>query len=315
MTIQQIGYFLKLAEELNFTTVAKIFFITQPTLSRQIVNLENELGVALFDRDHNNVQLTKEGRHFYQRVNPIFLDLMSAVREVQNMNTDSRQLVIGIQEEQLISASFLLGINKLRFLHPELKVEIHRSQTEELIEGLSLGKYDVINTVRFPNIDYDDFRFLELESECSHVVGAKALEGFDRDIITKQEFVKLLDRYSLILPQLYVHMDDTGAKKMLLENLQISNDSIRVVQSGRPISLPVQVSAQLGISLCNKTNIFSIDPTIKMMRIQGMEGSYIKGLFSRKQPGNLYLKELFKLVLEEKDKETASALEKTSVSL
>ncbi|MCF0229826.1 MAG: LysR family transcriptional regulator, partial [Parasporobacterium sp.] len=43
MTLQQIGYFLKLAEELNFTNVAKVFFITQPTLSRQIVNLENEL--------------------------------------------------------------------------------------------------------------------------------------------------------------------------------------------------------------------------------------------------------------------------------
>lgn len=306
MTIQQLGYFLKLAEELNFTTVAKIFFITQPTLSRQIVNLENELGVSLFDRDHNNVQLTREGRHFYQRISPLFLDLMTAVREIQNMNTDGQKLVIGIQEEQLISASLLLGINKLRFLHPELKVEIHRSQTEELIDGLTLGKFDVINMVRFPNIDYDDFRFIELESECSHVVGAKALEGFDRDTVTKQDFIELLDRYSLILPQLYIHMDDTGAKKMLQENLQINNDNIHVIQSGRPISLPVQVSAQLGISLCNKTNIFSIDPTIKMMRIEGMEDSYVKGLFCRKQPGNLYLKELFKLVLEEKTKGTVS---------
>ena len=48
MTTQQIGYFLKLAEELNYTNVARIFFITQPTLSKQIVNLENELKITLF---------------------------------------------------------------------------------------------------------------------------------------------------------------------------------------------------------------------------------------------------------------------------
>ena len=83
MTIQQIGYFLKLAEELNFTSVAKTFFITQPTLSRQIVNLENELDVALFVRDHNNVSLTKEGKYFYEKVKPLFLDMMSAVGSVK----------------------------------------------------------------------------------------------------------------------------------------------------------------------------------------------------------------------------------------
>ena len=302
MTIQQLGYFLKLAEELNFTTVAKAFFITQPTLSRQIVNLENELAVTLFDRDHNNVQLTREGRSFYEKVKPIFLDLMSAVRDVQKMNEDSETLVIGIQEEQLVSASFLLALNKLRFNHPELKVAIHRSQTVELIEGLSLGKYDAINMIRFPNISYDEYHYIELENECSYVAGSKHLEGFDRPAVTKQEFGELLNQYPLIFPLLYDTMDDNGAKKMLLDNFDVENDNVSVVQSGRPISLPVQVSAQLGISVCNETNIFSIDPEIKMMKIIDTEGSYGKGIFYRKQPGNLYLKELLKLVREESEK-------------
>ena len=76
MTIQQLGYFLKLAEELNYTVVASQFFITQPTLSRQIVNLEQELKVTLFIREHNGVKLSKEGKVFYQKLKPIFLDLM-----------------------------------------------------------------------------------------------------------------------------------------------------------------------------------------------------------------------------------------------
>ena len=49
MTTQQLGYFLKLAEELNYTKVAQAFFITQPTLSKQIVNLENETNIFSID--------------------------------------------------------------------------------------------------------------------------------------------------------------------------------------------------------------------------------------------------------------------------
>ena len=107
MTTQQIGYFLKLAEELNYTNVARIFFITQPTLSKQIVNLENELKITLFHRDHNAVQLTPAGKKFYERIKPIFLDLMDAVREAQSYEDDRDNLTIGIQEEQLISNSFM----------------------------------------------------------------------------------------------------------------------------------------------------------------------------------------------------------------
>lgn len=258
----------------------------------------------MFIRDHNNVALTKEGKYFYEKVKPLFLDLMSAVREVQNMNLNNDTLMIGIQEEQLVSSGLLLALNKLRFEHPQLKVAIHRSQTEELVEGLNLGKYDIVNMLCFPNVSYDDFYYIELESECYNVAGAKSLNDFDRDVITKSEFAELLDEYALILPQLYVNMDDTGAKKMMQQNLEIAKDNINVVQSGRPISLPVQVSAQLGISLCNTTNIFSIDPEIKMMKIEGSEGAYSKGVFYSRQPGNLYLKKLIKYIREGKEKET-----------
>ena len=61
MTTQQMEYFLALAQKLNFSAVAERFFISQPTLSRQISNMEQELNAQLFIRKNNTVSLTQAG--------------------------------------------------------------------------------------------------------------------------------------------------------------------------------------------------------------------------------------------------------------
>ena len=55
MTTAQMAYFVAMVEKLSFTTVADMFFVTQPTLSRQIMNLEAELETQLFIRKSNTV--------------------------------------------------------------------------------------------------------------------------------------------------------------------------------------------------------------------------------------------------------------------
>ena len=61
MEISALQQFLVLAETLNFTQAAEKCFVTQPTLSRKIAVLENELGVRLFVRSRKSVMLTAEG--------------------------------------------------------------------------------------------------------------------------------------------------------------------------------------------------------------------------------------------------------------
>lgn len=310
MTTQQIGYFLKLAEELNYTKVAQAFFITQPTLSKQIVNLENELKITLFDRDHNSVHLTKAGKVFYDRVKPVFQNLMDAIRDAQRYEDGRDNLAIGIQEEQLVSNSFVLAITKMRLLYPDLKMSIQRGGMEELIEGLDNGKYDVINVFSFPNtILHEGMLFETLENESAYLAYSPKLMNLGA-AITKQEVTEIFSRYDLILPVMLDAVDDEKARKMIRQQMKdIDPDRIRirVIQTGRPISLPVQVASQLGVSLSNETNIFSIDPEIRLAKILDTEGSYVKGLMYRRTPDNPYVKIVVDLALEEHRKAEAAS--------
>ena len=61
MSIRHFRIFIAVAEEENITKAASLLHITQPTLSRQLIQLEKELGVTLFHRSNHNIILTEDG--------------------------------------------------------------------------------------------------------------------------------------------------------------------------------------------------------------------------------------------------------------
>ena len=71
MELRTLRYFLTVAEEENITHAADILHVTQPTLSRQIMDLEKELGTTLMLRGKNGLSLTDDGIFFRQRAEEI----------------------------------------------------------------------------------------------------------------------------------------------------------------------------------------------------------------------------------------------------
>ena len=97
MELQQLKYFCAIAESENMTKASELLLISQPALSRAIKNLEDELGVLLFDRAGKYIFLNDIGQIFYKRVTACLTLLNDAVQEVgdyQNNYTGKLSIVI-----------------------------------------------------------------------------------------------------------------------------------------------------------------------------------------------------------------------------
>lgn len=121
--------------------------------------------------------------------------------------------------------------------------------------------------------------------------------------ISSEEFQEFLNQYPLIIPDIISDgsVNQTEMIHVLLTNSNAKSNQIRIIQSGTPISLPIQVTSCLGISICNRSNVFSVDPEAKISEIIGSE-KYIKGVFYKKKMDNLYLRKLIELMREEVQK-------------
>src|SRR3546814_7594864 len=90
MELRHLRYFVALAEELHFTRAAERLHIEQPPLSRAIKELEDELGVLLFDRDRRGTRLTAAGTVFLQDTRRLFTVLEQARENAKAVAAGSR---------------------------------------------------------------------------------------------------------------------------------------------------------------------------------------------------------------------------------
>jgi DNA-binding transcriptional LysR family regulator len=96
MELRHLRYFVAVADELNFTRAAEKLHLTQPSLTRQIHNLEEELGVRLLDRTKNQVSLTEEGKSFLVDAKRLVASSLESMTAVQRFSRgESGHLSLG----------------------------------------------------------------------------------------------------------------------------------------------------------------------------------------------------------------------------
>lgn len=150
MELRHLRYFLMLAEELHFGNAAKRLFISQPPLSRQIKELEKELGVVLFFRDNKRVELTESGKFFQKEAHALLRKLESVQRQTHQIY-HSLAGEINIGYISAIEKSKLgLLIQKLQKIYPYIQTKLFELSTVRQVEGLESGKLD-IGIIRAPN--------------------------------------------------------------------------------------------------------------------------------------------------------------------
>ncbi|GGF22826.1 LysR family transcriptional regulator [Flavobacterium limi] len=149
MELRHLKYFLAVAEELNFTKASEKLFISQPPLSRQIAELENELQAKLFIRNNKKVELTEAGKYFEKEIKDLFqhLELISVkTRKIaENVSGEFRIAYISSIYSSVISE--LIQFLKKQF--PYVNFKLFEISTTKQIEALEKGKID-LGIIRSP---------------------------------------------------------------------------------------------------------------------------------------------------------------------
>ncbi len=142
MNTRQLRYAVELYKNPNISHVAQKLGITQPALSKQILALENELGVKLFDRNTNPLTVTPAGEHFLKEARKLLYNEEQLLRSMEDFKSGKRgTLNIGVSPFRCLYLIPSL-CEKIKEKYPEVKIVLHESGSDQLRQSAAEGKYD-----------------------------------------------------------------------------------------------------------------------------------------------------------------------------
>ncbi len=253
MEIRHLTYFKALAEELHFGKAAERLYISQPPLSRQIKDLEEELGVVLLLRNNKRVELTEAGKYFLAQVNTI-------IQNIEHTKSITQQI------HQNISGSFRLGyisstskailakvLKKIEKQYPYLHVHLFETSTQEQQLALESGKLDlgILRTPVFSN----ELTSVKLLNEPLYIVAPKNFILDKRDL-ADAHFICFNQEYA---PEYY---------KLVIQICNKLGFNPKIAhQSNSMHSILELVSSGLGLAIVPK----SVIQTMTHLKIQFIE--------------------------------------------
>lgn len=148
MELRHLRYFVAVAELLNFTKAAAQLRVAQPALSRQIRDLEEEVGAPLLERGPRLVKLTDAGKIFLPEAKAVLARADSAMKAVKSAGTIA-QINVGYAPSPTVEL-LPCALHAFQGLVPNVHVKLHDLSSEEMLRGLHDRKLDVCLMVRVP---------------------------------------------------------------------------------------------------------------------------------------------------------------------
>lgn len=195
MEIRVLRYFLAVVREESITKAADVLHITQPTLSRQLAQLEQEVGVKLFDRGARRVTLTNEGFLLRRRAEEI-LQLVDKTEQELAAQDAQVEGKISLGCGELASTQLLLElISSFRERYPHVRFELFTATADLVKEQMDQGLLDI--GLLLEPIDMERFEYIRLAKTERWVALMNPKDPLAaQDHVTAKDLMKL----PLILP-------------------------------------------------------------------------------------------------------------------
>lgn len=162
MDLRTLRYFVEIARQKSFTLAAQKLFVTQPTLSRQIAELEDELGQVLFDRSTRHIKLTEKGLYFYRQAQSI-LDLVEKTK-LETMSTDDLQGELNVAAGETHAMTLVAEVlEAFQREHPRVRINLVSANGVDAAADVRVGICDFAVIIR--PADLDDLDYLVLPRE------------------------------------------------------------------------------------------------------------------------------------------------------
>ena len=287
MTFEQLSYFIAIVENDTFFDAACEMNISQSSLSKQIMKLEKELDLTLFDRTTRSATLTQAGEFFYNESKQLIEHYKLTLENIQifkSLHENKLHIaVLPIQTQYNLNALF----NSFRKENPDIELQITEVEDDRLIEGISKNEYDLI-IARETMFDKSQFTTYQLAKD--ELIAAISSEHklSQRDKLTFDD----IKNENFILMNPY-----TSIYQLCINKLKENNIDANIIRTARTESIIGSVAINEGISLLPKSNFevfhqknintISLEPQIALSVVLAKH---------KKTASNIAIKEFIKFV-------------------
>lgn len=239
MELRVLKYFLMVAKEENITRAAKILHMTQPTLSRQLIQLETELGVKLFHRDKHKMVLTEDGLLLKRRAQEI-LSLTEKTKREFLQKGEELTGEISIGSGELKSTQFLMqAVAAFHKKYPRIHFEIYSGNSDNIKERIERGSLDL--GLLLEPVDLSRYEFIQLPvREEWGILTQQDSELAAKTVVTPKDLVNI--------PLIFTQRE--MVQHMICNWFGEYADQMKIIASGNLLyNLAVMVRNQLGITI------------------------------------------------------------------
>lgn len=263
MELRHLRYFVAVAEAENVSRAATQLHVSQPALSRQVRDLEEELGFALLHRGAKAVRLTDAGRVFLEEARAVLLRVEQGVGAARAVALgQAGELHIGYAPT--LTVRFLPGaLRRFQSEAPGVRVRLHDLSTTEMLEGVREGRLHLAFTVRPGVAALRGLEFRELVEERlrlavgpHHALAAR--EGVTLAEAAKESFVVYsrgeYPDYHVLLESVFASVGGIGG---IVEEHDGASSLVSAVMAGHGVAL---VPETLGCSAGPGLRFLALDP-------------------------------------------------------
>jgi len=270
MNLNQLEYFVSVAENLSFTKAANQCFISQTAMTQQIRNLENTVGVPLLIRDKHHVELTTAGKIYLKEAKAILKRSDEALRLARSAST-------GLEGE--LKVGFLSGYGQgdcseiLRDFHgsyPDVKLSLYRDTLSGLIDSMNRGECDAAFMLTPKQELKEQINYVYLRSYPLMAVLDKAHPLAGNEAIT----------YADLSNEKFIIMQPSGRARDEMEEMVIIYERGGFIPNvialeREPETIFLMISIGLGISLMPEylIRLYQRDDELKIVPVVKADGS------------------------------------------